>query len=200
MAIGPLSGVFNYLQNFGFFDIILPFAIIFSIVWALLSKINLFENKKIPLILGLAISLLAIYPHATGTYQQFDIVNFINTAFPQVGLIILSVVLLMILMGLWKGEAPGAENLVFGTGMVIAVIMLFVVIWRALFPYSSPSWLSFIDDPNLQALLVIILVFGLIVYFVTKDDGSGSSKLKAEKEKNKEFGEGWRKILGGLSK
>ncbi len=167
MAIGPLANVFNYLNNLGFMDIILPFAIIFAIVWAVLKKVKLFDNDKISVILALSIALISIIPHATGTYQEYDVVNFINTTFPQVGLILISLVLLMVVIGLLGGKAAHDSWFV-GIAGILGVILLLVVFWRALFPYQSPSWLSFLDDPNTQALVIILLVFGLIVYFVTK--------------------------------
>jgi hypothetical protein len=180
MAIGPFANVFNYLDSLGVLDVLLPFAIIFTVVWAVLNRIKIFGNEtgsKINTILAISIAVLSIVPHVTGKYQQFDIVNFINTSFPQVGLIVMSIVLLLILLGtLGTNVEEGYKNIAIGTAGLIALVVLGIVIWNSLFPYSTPTWLNFLGDPDLQALLVIILVFGLIVYFVTKGEKKTGDK------------------------
>ncbi|HSU72958.1 MAG TPA: hypothetical protein VLJ21_03865 [Candidatus Binatia bacterium] len=169
---GAFSGLLSYLDTFGVTDIILPFILIFTIIFAVLQKINLFggdgKSKKFNVIIAIGIALLSVIPHATGRYQQFDIVDVINNSLPQIGLILIGLVLLMVLVGLIGGKTDHSGWLLGGAG-ILAVVLLIMVFWRALYPYSAPTWLSFIDDPSFQALFVIILVFGLIVWFVTKE-------------------------------
>ncbi|MBI4144953.1 hypothetical protein HY493_01995 [Candidatus Woesearchaeota archaeon] len=178
------ANAFSFLDQFGITDILLPFVLIFTIVYAVLAKIKLFgeESKKYNLIIALGISLLAIIPHATGRYQEFDIVNVINASLPQVALILIAIVVLMVLIGLVGGGAPGTSSIILGIAGLIGVILLIIVFWRALFPYSTPSWLSFLDDPSTQALLIILVVFGLIVWFVTKEPGKPGEGTKAAQE------------------
>ena len=171
MAIGSFGNLFNYLDSLGVMDVILPFTIIFAIVWAILTKIQVFgkeQNSKISLILSIAIALLSIFPHVTGRYQQFDIVNFINNAFPQVGLIIIAAVMLFIILGLFGGS-QGFNSIIFTIAALVSVVFLVIIFWTALFPGQQPTWLNFLSDPDLQALIIIIAVFGLIVRFVTHE-------------------------------
>lgn len=190
MAVGTFANLFNYLDQLGFMDVILPFTIIFTVIWSVLNKIELFgtgKSNKFNTLIALSIALISIIPHVTGRYQQFDIVEFINTSFPQVGLIILGIVLLLVLLGTFGTQVnEGYKNIAVGTAGLIAVVLLGIIIWNALFPYSTPTWLNFLSDPDLQALLVIILVFGLIVYFVTKGD---------KKEGDKEWHDQYRGFL-----
>jgi len=171
MAIGYFGGFLSYLDAYGITDIIVPFLLIFTILFAVLQKLKIFgdQSKKFNVIIALAIAFLSVIPHATGRYQQFNIVEVINTSLPQIGLILIGLVLLMVLVGLVAGKDTGTNSVILGMAGLLAVILLLVVFWRALFPYSSPYWLSFMDNPGFQAFLVIILVFGLIVWFVTKE-------------------------------
>lgn len=193
MAVGSFANVFNYLDSLGVLDVLLPFAIIFTVVWAVLNRIEIFgsgKSNKFNTIIALSIAIISIVPHVTGKYQQFDIVTFINTSFPQVGLIILGIVLLLILLGtLGTNVNEGYKNIAVGTAGLVALVLLGVVIWNALFPYSTPTWLNFLSDPDLQALLVIVLVFGLIVYFVTKGE---------KKQDDPGWADSYRKFLGNI--
>ena len=66
-----------------------------------------------------------------------------------------------------------------GVGGVIAIIAFLAIIY--IFAHAAgmfqrtPPWLSeIISDPGTQSLIVIILVFGLIVWFVTREPGAGT--------------------------
>jgi hypothetical protein len=166
------SDAFRNLDQLGLTDIVIPFVLIFAIIYAVLSRIQMFEKKNINVIIALSIALLSIIPHATGAYQEFDVVEVINTSLPQIGLIIIGLVLLMILLGVVNnGDSPGLNSLFLGIAGILGVVMLLVVFWRALFPYSTPNALGFLDNPQTQSLIIIFLVFGLVVYFVTKEGG-----------------------------
>ena len=184
MAIGYYGGFLSYLDSFGVTDILLPFALIFTIIFAVLQKIKIFGDagKKFNVIIAIAIALLSVIPHATGRYQDFDIINVINNSLPQVGLLIIGLVLLMVLVGLMGGKTDHS-GMILGFAGLLAVILLLVVFWRAVNPYGTPSWFSFMDDPAFQAFLVIILVFGLIVWFVTKEPKGKDDKKFSDNAK-----------------
>jgi hypothetical protein len=188
---GAFGGFFSYLEQFGIVDIIIPFILIFTILYAVLQKIQLFgkdTSKKYNVVIALGIALLSITPHATGRYGDFDVVNVINNSLPQIGLILIALVLLMVLIGLLSGkEQSTSSSVILGLAGILAVILLIMVFWRALFPYTSPYWLSFLDNPSFQAFLVIILVFGLIVWFVTKEPSKDNKGM-----------ENFRKTMGEL--
>ena len=150
----------------------------------MLQKIKIFgaESKKYNVIISLGIALLSIIPHATGRYQEFDIVNVINSSLPQIGLILIAIVVLMILVGLVSGSTPTTQNLIMGFAGLIGVVLLLIVFWRALFPYQTPTWLRFLDDPSVQALLIILVVFGLIVWFVTKDPSDKDKGIESTRK------------------
>jgi ascorbate-specific PTS system EIIC-type component UlaA len=63
---------------------------------------------------------------------------------------------------------------------VIAVLALGFIVLHAVSPYQLPLWLQFLSDPAFQALVIILIVFGLIVWFVTKEP-STDKRPAAEK-------------------
>jgi hypothetical protein len=182
---GGMFGNFVYwLDYWGVRDIILPFILIFTIFFAVLQKIDLFhsrdkEGKPVPgsgkkynVALALAISLLTIIPHATGAYPaQYDVVNIINDSIPEVALLVIVVVLLLMLVGLGFGPTTGIH--LTGWIALIAGIMLVAIFVNNLFPMPVLQYI----DPSIQALIVILLVFGLVVWFVTREPGSSGETL-----------------------
>ena len=176
---GQFSGLFSYWDRYGITEVIIPFILIFTVLFAVLQRVKIFgaDSKKYNVIISLAIAVISIIPHSTGLYQEFDIVQVINTSLPQIGLIIIGIVMLMILLGLVSGKDPSSSSVLLGFAGLFGVILLVVVFWRALFPFQSPVYLSFLDDPNLQALLIVFAVFGLIVWFVTKEPGGQGKGL-----------------------
>ena len=185
MAVGYFGSFISYLDSFGVTDLLIPFALIFTIIFAVLQKIKIFgdSGKKFNVVIALTIALLSVIPHATGRYQQFDIVEVINNSLPQIGLLIIGLVLLMVLVGLVGGKTDHS-GMILGFAGLLAVIMLLVIFWRAVNPYGTPTWLSFLDDPAFQAFLVILLVFGLIVWFVTKEPKGKDDKKFSDSAKD----------------
>jgi hypothetical protein len=165
---GYFSDFVYWLDYWGVRDIILPFILIFTIFFAVLEKIHLFgpKDKKYNVVLSLAVALLVIIPHATGMYPaEADVVNIINDSIPEVALLAIVVVLLLFMVGLTGGTVPqktGLTSLLAIAAMAI-LVMIFV---NAMTPVPILQYI----DPSIQALIVILLIFGLIIWFVTKEE------------------------------
>lgn len=163
---GMFSNMVYWLQYWGVRDIILPFVLIFTIFFAVLQRIHLFglKDKKYNVAISIAIALLVVIPHATGAYPPGkDVVNIINDSIPEVALLVIVVVLLLMLLGLGVGKAYGyvlTGWIAFAAGIVLVLIFL-----NSLFPLPIINYI----DPSIQALIVILLVFGIIVWFVTRE-------------------------------
>jgi hypothetical protein len=162
------SNFVYWLEYWGVRDIILPFILIFTIFFAVLQKIHLFgdKDKKYNVVLSLAIALLVIIPHVTGYYPQgFDVVNTINDSIPEVALLTIIVVLLLFMVGLAGGTVPSKSPLTAVLALASCAILLLIFANQM----TPVPFLEYID-PSIQALIVILLVFGLIVWFVTRED------------------------------
>ncbi len=163
---GYFSNFVYWLDYWGVRDIILPFVLIFTIFFAVLQRIHLFgqKDKKYNVALSLAIALLVVIPHATGMYPaQADVVNIINDAIPEVALLVIVVVLLLMMLGLGLGRAYGVA--VTGWVALLAAVVLLLIFVSAITPLPILSYI----DPSIQALIVILLIFGLIIWFVTRE-------------------------------
>ena len=179
------------LAELGIWDIVLPFMLIFTIVYATLTTTlkamfgrggkgdDAYDHRKFATIVALVIAFGVVIPHATNSYPPGkDVVEIINTSLPQVALIAVAIIGVMIILGMF-----GISTLGFHEGG-ISTIIVFVAMGIIIYIFGSaagwgwqiPPWLSFLDDPDVQTLIVAILVFGIVVKIIT-----GSDKEKSQK-------------------
>ena len=166
-------------------DIIIPFFLIFVITYAALQKSKILgteedgkPKKNFNVIVSLIISISVIVPHVTGGFygsyynMQYDVVNIINNSLPSIALITVAIVMLFLLLGIWSGPADlSKSNYLSGFAVVFsmaAVVFIFLAS-AGVFGYNWPYWFSFLGDYRTRSLLLIILVFGLVVYFIVRE-------------------------------
>lgn len=158
----------NFLKDFGFLDFILPFILVFTIVFAVLRKTKIMgDHKNFDTIIALVLGLLFVVPHLLGRYPLgYDPVIVLNETLPSVALVAVAVIMLLILMGIFGADfAKGAAPLI----AILAIIFIVYIFGAALNLWSGPwsifSWWS----SDITELLIIIIVFGLIVYFIVRE-------------------------------
>ena len=96
------------LESWGLTDVMLPFLLIFVIIFAVLQKARILgeDKKKFNVIIALVMGLLVVIPHVLNYYPpNGDPVDIMNQALPQVSLIAVAVIMLLILIGLFGGES-----------------------------------------------------------------------------------------------
>jgi len=181
---GRFQEIFYYLEYWGLSEVILPFILIFTIIYAVLQKVALFAEPKFNGIIALAISLITVIPHVLGKYPAgMDIVTIINTSLPETALLIVAVLMLLIMTGLIWGKAP-TEGIFAGVVAILAAIVLIIIFISPITPIPIISQI----DPALQTLIIVIIVFGLVFWYVTKEKGTGNGWENAQKALKNIFG------------
>lgn len=167
------SDFVRLLYDFGIVDVILPFILIFTVVYAILQKAKIFGegSKKFNLIIALVLGMLFVVPHVTGQYGRlgFDPVEVLNETLPGVSVLLIAFLLVLILVGLFGVSSSGGIATI---AVIISLVAITTIFSNATGLWGSaglPFYLAWLEDPDLQALLIIILVFGLIVWFITKE-------------------------------
>lgn len=177
---GQLQGVLQTLESWGLTAALLPFLLIFVLIFAILQRIGLFRkepaagaaagtegkaDRRINGIIAFAIAALVVIPHITQTYpQQMDPINIINNFLPSVSLLLVALFVVLVLLGLVGKKIP---SLAIWLIAIVALIILLLVIVKAAFPAFAPEW--FVADPNLQATVIAVLSVGLIIWFVMRE-------------------------------
>ena len=183
-----------YLKNVGVIDVLLPFILIFTVVFAILQKIQIFgkDSKRYNVMISLVIGLVVVLPHVLSPSEN-DAVSLMWKVFPNIAIFIIGILGVFLLIGLW-GRKPGWSASAGGWLSLIAIIIIAAIFTHAAGWWGQgnlPSWLYWLRDPGTIALIIIVLVFIIVIGYITadeKDKGEGSFK---------KFREGLGELFGG---
>ncbi|MBU0665799.1 MAG: hypothetical protein ABIC91_06380 [Nanoarchaeota archaeon] len=176
----------NYLitlEYWGIMDVILPFILIFTIIFAVLQKTKILGDgkKNFNVVIALVMGLAVVIPHITGDYYGlysktgFDVVEVINSALPNISLVAVAIIMLMLIIGVFGGEVQIAGTSLAGWAVLFSIVAVALIFGTAGGIFRNiPPWLSFIRNPETQALVVVILVFGILIWMITKEDKAES--------------------------
>lgn len=167
----------QWLDRIGVADVLLPFVLIFTIVFAIMQKTEILGKgkKNINIMIALVMGFAVVFPHVLGIYpNKSDPVLLLNRALPDVSIIIVAIVMLLLLIGLLGGEVKWLGTSMSGFIAIVCLIIIIYIFGRAAGWWahgtSWPSWLWWLDNPDTQAIIIILLIFGIIVWFITRDD------------------------------
>jgi len=169
-----VGDLFYRLEGTGLFEYVLPFLLVFAIVFAIIEKTKLFgdERKGVDVTVALIIGLLFI--------TQTSLVNTLNSFLPKIALFIIIAVMVLILFGLFGASVEHGFR---GILLLFGAIASLVAIYWGLSPslgFQLPYWIEYNWD--IIVTLIIILIFIFIIA------GSGKSKK----------GEGIKNLLGTI--
>lgn len=145
-----IGNLFLFAEQAGIFSFALPFLIIFSLIFGILTQIKLFkENKSINAIIALSVSLMSL---------QFPFVPiFFSQIFPRLGIGLVVILVFLILTGLFiDPRKKGIMYALLGVGVIIAIVIL----------VNTSNSLGFGFGYSLQAYLPtiiwIVIIFGAV--------------------------------------
>ncbi|MAE13813.1 hypothetical protein CMO92_04565 [Candidatus Woesearchaeota archaeon] len=169
--------MFIRLENMGLSDVLLPFLLIFVVVYAVLQKVKIFgtekdKNKPYSVTIALVLALAVVIPHITGRYPPGkDVVEIMNSALPNISLFLVAILCLLIILGLLGDEVNIAGGSLASWAVLISLLAVVVIFGGAAgwFGTGFPWGMNFLRDPDTQALVTVILVFGIIIYFITHE-------------------------------
>jgi len=111
------------LDRGGVSDILLPFDLIFTLVYASLKKIKFLGDKQgVNVTVALVMSLTVVILHVTNRYPAGkDVIDIINAAIPNIMLVAIGVILFLLVVGLFKVEAGNLADV--GYSFITLVLM-----------------------------------------------------------------------------
>ncbi len=168
-------GLWQTLIDWGFVDALLPFILLFALLFGILQKVPLFKDdqgkpdRRINGILAMIISAMVVVPHIVGLYPpQSDPINIINQFLPAAAVILVAILCIILLLGLSGTTIP---NTLLWTIALVGVGFLVFIILVAMVPGFMPAF-GFLSDPTIQALLIVLLTMGLVAYFIVREPTS----------------------------
>ncbi len=172
MVSFDFSRLGDLLTGYGIVDILLPFLLVFTIVYAVLQKTKIVgEGKKnFNVIISLILGLLFVVPHITGSYPLgYDPVNVLNQSLPSISLVAVAAIMLLLLLGIFSTTFSEVAAPIIA---IVAIIFVIYIFGSALNVWTGPSDVFGWWTDETTEILLIILVFGVLVWFITRDDKS----------------------------
>lgn len=114
---GQFGGLIESLSQLGFFSYILPFLLIFTLIYGILIKVKFFNKNVVNGLIALVVGLLAL---------QFEAVPlFFSNVFPRLGVGLGVILVILILLGLFLPNQAWTGYVLFGVSALIALIVLY---------------------------------------------------------------------------
>jgi hypothetical protein len=162
---GRIGDFLTQWQDAGIFSVLLPFLLIFVLVFGILEKTKLFngKNKSINPLIGFVVSLMAI---------QFEFVSeFFSVIFPKLGVALAVILVLLILLGIFMPKESWVTYSLIAISAIILVIVLIQTAgdlgWSAGYWWYE-NWSIFAGG------IFILIIFGVIIAS-SKDDRDRSN-------------------------
>ena len=155
--VNTITDILNAWAEFGIFAYVLPFLMIFAVVFGILNKTKVLgEAKGVQATIALALGLLSL---------QFDYVsNFFSIFLPYAGVGIAILLIGIILMGLMydeDSESNWVKVVFFGLGVIIFLVVVVTSISDSAFMGGtrfSESW------PAITAAIILLLLISFVIW------------------------------------
>ncbi len=170
-----IADVLNQWYDLGVFAYVLPFLLIFAIVYGILDKSRIFShddgkgakegNRGVNAIIAGAVALLAL---------QFGFVTtFFAEIFPKFGVGIVVLVVLFLMVGLfYRGDKDRGSFYTIGLVLGVATVLWAVSNWDFWGDYFGISW--WIQD-NFWVIVIGVIVVVALAMVVGKGKSSGKA-------------------------
>ena len=151
---GALGDLLSKWESAGFFSYLLPFLLLFALVFGILTRVQIFkENKMINGIIALAVALMAL---------QFEFVpTFFSQIFPRMGIGLAIILGVLIITGLFADPKSAVVNYVLLAVSVVTIGLILVQSAGAVGWQSGEWWMD-----NWQIIVGAIFLIIVIVLLI----------------------------------
>jgi Zn-dependent protease with chaperone function len=176
---GDIGNALFQLEQMGVFAYLLPFLLIFALVYGILTKTTILGNNKgINVVLAIAIGLMAL---------QFNFVSyFFAEIFPRLGVGLAILLVMTVLLGAFVDfdENSWAKRIFFGVGALTVLIIVFQSLGSS-FGFGG-TWFNLgfggigYRLQNALPWILVVGVTGFLIFKIVKSDsgnaGAGNKK------------------------
>lgn len=184
MAESAFRGAVSFFERLGIYDVVLPFLLIFTIVFAVLERTKIFGTEKLE---GKEytrknLNAMAAFVIALLTVASSQVVAILNQGLAKVVLLLVIVISFLMLIGSFFGkeevQLTGSWR-AWGMGIIffgIVLIFTYEAGWLTPFwDYLMINW-----NTNVVGAIALVILVVLFMAYVTK--GEKSEEKKKEKK------------------
>lgn len=152
-----ITDILNAWVDFGVFAYVLPFLLIFAMVYGILLKSKIIgDNKGVMATIAASVGMLALYNDL--------VTQFFENIFPYAGIGMSILLVALILMGLISPEQNSKAQWIWFT---IGAIIFVVITWASLDNFSFGFW-GFASLGDIVPLLLLLGGIVALVVWMTK--------------------------------
>lgn len=163
-------------DSIGVYDYLLPFLLIFAIVFGMLTYLNIFgKNKGVHVIIAFVVGMLAV-----NVRWGYDFTRFYAEIFPRLGIGITVILAILILVGFFVTE-DDRRYWLWGLGAIGFIIAIIVIVKT--FGYLGWDNGYYWSGDMVGWVIGAVLLVGLIIAIAASsggNDGEGKGKGKGK--------------------
>lgn len=168
MPYGSITQIFNQWEYLGVFDFVLPFLLVFAVVFGILNATRIIgENKGVAVIIAFVLGLMSL------RYRYF-FSDFLSELIPRLGIGISILLALMILVGLFIAQEE-TRYWFYGLGAIGAIIA--IVIFYQTATRLGWYWAGYGSD-SVGFIILGVLIVGVIIAVAVSGSNSEEKKRK----------------------
>lgn len=178
MATNVLTDFVKTMENYGVYDVALPFLLVFTLVFAVLERSHILGDKKRNLNMIISLILAAFF------IRNEYLVALINRFLPNVSLFLVVILMFLLLLGIIYGKAYGGLG---GSFLTIgAIFSVVAIIWSLSSDFvgrsgvNLPRWLTDIT-PETRSLIIFIAAFILVIWWATGSEKDSNAESWGKK-------------------
>lgn len=168
MAAYDFTKLMADMESYGLRTVLLPFLLVFAIVYAILEKIGIFERKGVNVVIAFVMAFFV----ATNTV----IVEIIGRSLPNVSVVLIAILSILLVIGIFGFRLDISQSGVGGFIAILAFIVVGYIFARAAnwgVPGLPPPF-NILDDPGVRPMIIVGAIFFILIWYVTKEDtGTG---------------------------
>lgn len=175
----PLYGSIEFMKSFGIFDIVLPFLLVFTVIFGILEKTQVFgkegnnTRKNLNAMVAFVIGFFVV--------AATQIVQLMQAALPYIMFLLVLIIMFMVLFGstMADGKTDFWENLgskrtkgIFAFGLFIAMIAIVLGAMGTL--EELIDWIIFHVTGPVLSTVILLLVVGIFMWAVVGGNSGNS--------------------------
>jgi len=166
----PLVQAIDFLKDFGFFDIVLPFLLIFAVTFAVLEKTEIFgkDKKNINSMIAFVMGLLFV------TVPR--VVDVINEALPNIGVMLIVLMSFMMLVGFFVSSSKEGEHFFERNTFLKWLFILVVIVGTSIIFLDALGWWEDMVDgaedfwnSTLGVTIIFLAIIVGAILFIARD-------------------------------
>ena len=188
--------VLEFFERLGVYDVVLPFILVFTLVFAIFERTKVLGTEKLD---GIEygkknLNAMVAFVIAFLVVASSQIVSLINSAMPKIVILLFLGVFFLLLVGIFYSEK---EEVILGSPWKIMFMVIMFVGIVSIFLYSIPTasgepfltWmLEFVVDnfstTAVSSIILMIVVIGFMMYIIKEPSKGGGAKEEHKKSES----------------